>query len=146
VRSWGLGHNKIHHRYDNGLDDMHTNLDLDRSRNYSLLLYMPRFFLYWSGFSCFFFFLSRQMWSLAWRMGLGVVVFHGVLLAICYHDWTFGLPYAVYPDLESNLFLGRKGAQLDRTAAEVTGVGARDAGLISYLWHAWMDPKGAAPR
>ena len=30
--SYPMAHNKIHHAYDNDLDDVHTNLDLDRSK------------------------------------------------------------------------------------------------------------------
>lgn len=30
--SYPIAHNKIHHAYDNDLDDVHTNLDLDRSK------------------------------------------------------------------------------------------------------------------
>eukprot|EP00730_Choanoeca_flexa_P007079 TRINITY_DN12276_c0_g2_i2.p1 TRINITY_DN12276_c0_g2~~TRINITY_DN12276_c0_g2_i2.p1 ORF type:complete len:484 (+),score=102.14 TRINITY_DN12276_c0_g2_i2:130-1452(+) len=117
--SYETGHNKIHHRYDNGLDDMHTNLDLDRSKTISLLIYFPRFWLYWSGISNTIFFLSRGMWSLGFRSGLGCLVHHAVMIAACQHNFTFGMAYVVYPYFEATLFLC----------------------LISYLWHAWMDPK-----
>lgn len=50
--SYPVYHNKIHHAYDNDLDDVHTNLDLDRSEPTAFIYYMPRFALYWSGIRC----------------------------------------------------------------------------------------------
>lgn len=42
---------KIHHRWHNDVDDVHTNLDLDRTKLSSFFIYVPRFSLYWMGVS-----------------------------------------------------------------------------------------------
>lgn len=118
--SYETGHNKIHHRYDNGLDDLHTNLDLDRSDPYSLLVYFPRFSGYWSGIGCALVFTSKREWMLAAKMWTGTIVYHGVLGLLLWWDWKFALAYCVYPYAEATIFFA----------------------LISYLWHAWMDPSG----
>lgn len=104
--SYEAAHSKIHHRYDNGLDDAHTNLDLDRSEPSSLLIYFPRFYLYWSGISCIHFFARKGMWSLARRMAAGFVYHHAVMAYFLYLDWSFGLAYVVYPFIEVTIFLG----------------------------------------
>ena len=83
----------------------------------SLLIFLPRFWLYWSGISNTFFFLSRGMWSLGFRSGLGCVVHHAVMIAACRLNLTFGLAYVVYPFFEGLIFL-----------CKLTG---RDKGVIS---------------
>lgn len=117
--SYAAGHNKIHHRFDNGLDDAHTNLDLDRTKLSSLFVYIPRFAGYWSGLSCTGFFLARREWALARMMGLGMCMYHTILFGTMAWNFSFGLAYLVYPYCESILFFS----------------------LISYLWHAWVDPE-----
>ena len=61
--SYPMAHNKIHHAYDNDLDDVHTNLDLDRSKFSSFILYLPRFALYWSGISPCIKFAQKGQWT-----------------------------------------------------------------------------------
>ena len=119
--SYYAAHNKIHHRYDNGLDDVHTNLDLDRSRPLSLVIYTPRFFLYWSGISPLIFFMAKRESRLVKEMGAGMLYYYSLTAVMAYIDWTFCLAFWVFPFLESVLFFS----------------------AISYLWHAFVNPNGA---
>ncbi len=64
--SFPMAHNKIHHAYDNDLDDVHTNLDLDRSRAISFLYYVPRFALYWAGITPLVKFAQKRQWTFFW--------------------------------------------------------------------------------
>lgn len=114
-----LAHNKIHHRWHNDTDDVHTNLDLDRTIFYSYVLYLPRFFYYWTGVSPMVLFLKRKEYGLASGLAQGMVYYYGVGAFLLYHaGWTFTLAYFVYPMLESLTFLG----------------------MIAYIWHAFVEP------
>lgn len=99
---------------------MHTNLDLDRSEPYSLLVYTPRFFLYWSGISPLAFFLSCKDWNLSRRMFGGMVFYYGLMALLFVHDWQFCLAFFVFPFMESVVFFS----------------------AISYIWHAFVNPDG----
>lgn len=116
--SYYVAHNKIHHRYDNGLDDVHTNLDLDRTRPLSLVIYTPRFFLYWAGLSPLAFFLHKREYRLAREMAAGMLYYYALIALALSYDWAFGLAFAVFPLMESVIFFS----------------------AISYLWHAFVDP------
>ncbi len=61
--SFPMAHNKIHHAYDNDLDDVHTNLDLDRSKLSSFIYYVPRFALYWAGITPLVKFAQKGQWA-----------------------------------------------------------------------------------
>ena len=117
--SYGIAHNKIHHRYDNGLDDVHTNLDLDRTKFSSFVIYAPRFFLYWAGISPLIHFLLRKEWVFARKMFLGMLYHVALFYAISCYDLTFAVAFILYPFLESIVFFSG----------------------ISYLWHCWVDPE-----
>jgi len=112
------GHNKIHHRWHNDIDDAHSNADLDRTKLWSITIFLPRFFIYWSGISSLLLFLKRREMQLASEMMLGMVLYYVPLVLLLLYDWEFALGYYVYPFMESMTFLG----------------------LIAYLWHAWIDP------
>jgi hypothetical protein len=77
------------------------------SKTTSLLIFLPRFYLYWSGISNTCVLLSKGMWSLAFRSGLGCVVHNLVMVAACRLNLTFGLAYVVYPFLESVIFFSK---------------------------------------
>jgi len=115
--SYAVGHNKIHHRYSNGLDDVHTCYDLDRSDPWSFLLYLPRFAAYWTGFSVFWHFMSRKEFRFAGRMLAGMVYFYGLVIFVGFYAWDFALAFLLYPVLEAVVFFG----------------------AISYLWHSFLD-------
>mmetsp|Transcript_8934 Transcript_8934/g.27658 ORF Transcript_8934/g.27658 Transcript_8934/m.27658 type:complete len:446 (-) Transcript_8934:60-1397(-) len=117
--SYGIAHNKIHHRWHNDLEDVHTNLDLDRTQFRSFLIYLPRFAVYWTGISPLLLFVQRREWRFAAKMFKGMVIYYG-LTAMFYHlNPTFCLMYWLFPHFESMIFFGG----------------------ISYLWHAWVDPE-----
>jgi len=119
--SYACAHNKIHHRYDNGLDDVHTTLDLDRRSPWTFVAYLPRFMAYWSGLSCVWFFFCKGKADAYHgnRMLWGMVYYYGMMAIFAMYDWRFALSYYVYPHFESMVFFG----------------------LISYMWHIFVDPK-----
>jgi len=116
--SYCMSHNKIHHRYDNELGDVHTNLDLDRSEAYSFLLYVPRFTLYWTGFSPLYFFIKNKEYKFALQTFFGMAVFFGIFTLFFLRIPLFAVSYILYPLVEDCVFFGG----------------------ISYLWHAFLDP------
>jgi len=118
--SYAVAHNKIHHRYDNGLKDVHTNLDLDRTKLWSFLTYVPRFGAYWSGFSPIWFFATDTKDTiLIRRMLTGMIYYYGILITLFIWDYQFALAYYLFPHFEAIIFFGS----------------------ISYLWHAFVDPE-----
>jgi len=117
--SYAMAHNKIHHRYDNQLDDVHTNLDLDRSKLWSFIVYLPRFAFYWIGVSPLRFFVQNKEWRFAVGMFSGMA--YHLALFVASAVWVnpiFAIAYIGYPLFEDIIFFGG----------------------ISYLWHAWVDP------
>jgi hypothetical protein len=90
--SYAAAHNKIHHRYDNQLEDVHTNLDLDRSKFSSFVVYLPRFAFYWLGISPLHFFVKMREWKLALQMGSGML-YHTALILLS--GWFISPIFAV---------------------------------------------------
>merc|ERR1711971_1112231 len=90
----------------------------DRSVFSSFVLYLPRFFLYWTGISPLLLFLKRGEYGQARDMAYGMFYYYsmGVLLCLC-TDWKFAAGYWLYPFLESLSLLG----------------------MIAYIWHAFVD-------
>jgi len=118
--SYCVGHNKIHHKFDNGLDDVHTNIDLDRTKSWSFIMYAPRFGGYWTGITPFFHFLVYGEYELAWRILKGMLLYYGVWVAAYYTmGFNYTFCYLIYPHLEAIVFFA----------------------AISYMWHLWIDPK-----
>jgi len=115
--SYAVGHNKIHHHYNNQLDDVHTCYDLDRSEPLSFLVYLPRFAAYWSGISVFWHFLTRRETKLASQMLLGMTYYYLIVYCAWRWAWDFTLAIIIFPHLESVVFFG----------------------AISYLWHSFLD-------
>eukprot|EP01126_Amoeba_proteus_P067482 TRINITY_DN997_c0_g1_i1.p1 TRINITY_DN997_c0_g1~~TRINITY_DN997_c0_g1_i1.p1 ORF type:complete len:322 (-),score=53.12 TRINITY_DN997_c0_g1_i1:59-1024(-) len=115
--SYAVGHNKIHHRYNNQLDDVHTCYDLDRSDPWSFLVYLPRFAAYWCGVSVFWFFAGRQEYKFAGRMLAGMIFYFSWILIWTWYAWDFTICILFFPLLECIVFFG----------------------AISYLWHSFLD-------
>eukprot|EP01095_Lingulamoeba_sp_RSL-Kostka_P011735 TRINITY_DN454_c2_g1_i1.p1 TRINITY_DN454_c2_g1~~TRINITY_DN454_c2_g1_i1.p1 ORF type:complete len:443 (-),score=122.29 TRINITY_DN454_c2_g1_i1:149-1477(-) len=115
--SYRVAHNKIHHRYDNGLNDVHTNLDLDRTKFWSFLLYLPRFALYWTGVSPLVCFYKRKEIRLRNKIAYGMCLYYGIFVILSIFNWKFALFYFLFPQFESIIFF---------------------AG-ISYVWHLWVE-------
>lgn len=115
--SYRIGHNKIHHRFLNGLEDVHTCYDLDRTEPSSFLIYLPRFGAYWSGISVLWYFLKTKEYKHAWSMAVGMM-YYVVIISIAWRlSWEFTLAILIFPHLESIVFFG----------------------AISYLWHAFLE-------
>lgn len=115
--SYAVGHNKIHHRYNNELHDVHTCYDLDRSEPWSFLLYLPRFGAYWCGFSVFWHFMAKKEFRFAGRMLAGMVYYYAIVFAAMWYAWDFAICFLVFPLLESVVFFGG----------------------ISYIWHSFLN-------
>jgi hypothetical protein len=116
--SYAMSHNKIHHRYDNDLGDVHTNLDLDRTTVYSFMFYMPRFALYWNGISPLYLFIKNKEWKFAIGTAIGMLYYATIFVLFFMWSPIFALTYILYPNIEDVVFFGG----------------------ISYLWHAFWDP------
>lgn len=116
--SYNTAHNKIHHKFDNGPSDVHTNLDLDRSKTWSFFVYMPRFFAYWTGISPVIHFLSRGELKFARRVAEGMLVYYSVIAGASYWNFAFAFSYLIFPHLEDVVFFGG----------------------ISYMWHCYVEP------
>ncbi|KAL9657441.1 hypothetical protein ABK040_016710 [Willaertia magna] len=118
--SYSVGHNKIHHKYDNGLDDVHTNIDIDRTDSWSFIMYIPRFGAYWLGITPFGHFLAHKEYRYAWLIAKGMIFYYGVFYLL-YQAFglTFALCYFIFPQLEAITFFS----------------------AISYMWHLWISPE-----
>jgi hypothetical protein len=115
--NYGVAHMKIHHRWHNDVDDVHTNLDLDRTRLSSFLIYTPRFTLYFTGLSPIALFVKRREWGLLLKLVYGMVAYYGLTAALFAWDPIFCLAYWVFPHMEAIVLLC----------------------AISYLWHAFVE-------
>eukprot|EP00928_Gymnodinium_smaydae_P013501 TRINITY_DN14920_c0_g1_i4.p1 TRINITY_DN14920_c0_g1~~TRINITY_DN14920_c0_g1_i4.p1 ORF type:complete len:639 (-),score=123.46 TRINITY_DN14920_c0_g1_i4:454-2370(-) len=114
-----IAHMKIHHRWHNDVDDVHTNLDLDRTNPLSFFLYVPRFTLYWTGVSPLALFYKRGEWKLIAKLLYGMVAYYGVMAFLFWWNPIFCVVYWMFPHMEACVFLC----------------------AISYLWHAFVEEK-----
>lgn len=110
-------HNKIHHKWHNDVGDVHTNIDLDRTKLISFVQFIPRFFYYWSGISPLVIFVYKREWYLTGKLMLGMTWFYGIGLLLWKINPIFCMAYWAYPFLESMSFLG----------------------AIAYLWHSFVE-------
>ncbi len=117
-QSYPLGHLRIHHRYDNGLDDVITTLHLDRRRPAQFLVYLPQFALYWTGLSVAAHFVRRRTWPQAGKMLAGMLIYYGAGALLLALDWRCALGYWFLPQWMTILFLG----------------------AVAYTWHAFAEP------
>mmetsp|Transcript_76462 Transcript_76462/g.231795 ORF Transcript_76462/g.231795 Transcript_76462/m.231795 type:complete len:528 (+) Transcript_76462:56-1639(+) len=115
--NYSVAHMKIHHRWHNDVDDVHTNLDMDRTRFGSFLMYIPRFTLYWIGISPAALLIKRREWAFLRQLLGGMAVYYGITALLWSWSPAFCLLYWVYPHVEANLFLC----------------------AISYIWHAFVE-------
>jgi hypothetical protein len=117
-QSYPQGHLRIHHKYDNSLDDIITTLHLDRRRPSEFLVYLPQFALYWMGLSVVAYFVRRRLWPQAAKMLLGMIAFYGLGALLLAWDWRFALGYWFLPQWMTVLFLS----------------------AVAYTWHAFAEP------
>eukprot|EP00933_Yihiella_yeosuensis_P066572 TRINITY_DN7090_c0_g2_i1.p1 TRINITY_DN7090_c0_g2~~TRINITY_DN7090_c0_g2_i1.p1 ORF type:complete len:439 (-),score=44.34 TRINITY_DN7090_c0_g2_i1:125-1441(-) len=116
--SYSVAHNKIHHRWHNDVDDVHTNLDLDRTKLESFLIYVPRFTFYWTGLSPLALLSKRREWFLAAKLLAGQVGYYGTTWLMFRWQPLFTTIYWIFVHTEAIVFLC----------------------AISYLWHAFVEP------
>ena len=116
--SYPIGHLRIHHKYDNGFDDVTSTLALDRTQPAAWLVYLRQFALYWTGISIVYHFYRRGKLEQARKMIGGMVLFYGTITAFMIYDVRFGFAYLLLPHLSTILYLA----------------------AINYTWHAFADP------
>ncbi|KAF4671753.1 hypothetical protein FOL47_001251 [Perkinsus chesapeaki] len=114
-----VGHNKVHHKYNNGILDDSATLEYDRRSPLQFVAYLGKFYLFWSGLSVSWHLYGRGEKALAWKQFRGTLVYYGIMAMMLLVNWRFALAYWVYPHLEAVTLLA----------------------AINYTWHAWVDPK-----
>ena len=116
--AYPLGHNRIHHKYDNGPGDVTFTYDIDRRDPAQWLAYLRRFSLYWTGVSIVGYFIENKKWEPARRMATGMLVYYGLIAVITYMSPWFGFAYLILPHMSVIIYLG----------------------AINYIWHTFCDP------
>lgn len=116
--TYPLGHQRIHHKYDNGPGDVTCTLDLDRSDPLQWFVYLRRFALYWTGISVLSYFVGRKQWKPAGRMALAMICYYGLIIAFMVVNPWFGFAYLLLPHLSVIIYLA----------------------AINYIWHTFCDP------
>ena len=116
--TYPLGHQRIHHKYDNGPGDVTFTYDLDRSDPAQWLKYLRRFSLYWTGFSIVGYFIENKQWKPARRMATGMLVYYSLIAIITILNPWFGFMYLILPHMSVIIYLA----------------------AINYIWHTFCDP------
>ncbi len=116
--TYPLGHQRIHHKYDNGPGDVTFTYDLDRSDPAQWLKYLRRFSLYWTGFSIVGYFIQNKQWVPARRMATGMLVYYGLIAIITILNPWFGFMYLILPHMSGIIYLA----------------------ALNYIWHTFCDP------
>ncbi|KAF4731754.1 hypothetical protein FOZ62_023986 [Perkinsus olseni] len=114
-----VGHNKVHHKYNNGILDDSATMEFDRNHPRQFITYLGKFYLFWSGLSVAWHLHGRGERGLAWKQLKGTLAYYGIMLTLLTINWRFALAYWVYPHLEAVTLLA----------------------AVNYTWHAWVDPK-----
>jgi len=112
-----IAHMKIHHRWHNDVDDVHTNLDLDRTNPLSFFVYVPRFTLYWTGVTPLVLFIKRGEGALIGKLLSGMIAYYGIAALLLWQYPFFCMVYWLFPHMEACVLLC----------------------AISYLWHAFVE-------
>ena len=116
--TYPLGHQRIHHKYDNGPGDVTCTLDLDRSDPLQWFVYLRRFALYWSGISILGYFIKMKQWKPARRMALAMLTYYGIIALFMFFSPWFGFAYILLPHMSVIIYLA----------------------AINYIWHTFCDP------
>lgn len=116
--AYPMGHLRIHHRHDNGAEDITSTMHLDRTKPSHWLIYLRQFAGFWTGFSIVRYHLRRKNWENARRMAKGMLAY-GIALALLLvlNPW-FGFAYLLLPLWCVIIYLA----------------------AINYTWHTFMDP------
>lgn len=114
-----MGHTKIHHVEDNGLEDVTSTLWYkDRSDVRNFFEFMGQHYLYWSGWEIYWYFVRNNQTFFAQRMLHGMIAFYGIMILLLAIDVRFALAYYIFPHLELNIYLS----------------------AINWAWHCFIDP------
>jgi hypothetical protein len=116
--TYPLGHQRIHHKYDNGPGDVTFTYDLDRRDPAQWLKYLRRFSLYWTGVSIVGYFAANGQWKPVRRMAAGMLAYYGLIAVITIINPWFGFAYLILPHMSVIIYLG----------------------AINYIWHTFCDP------
>ena len=117
-QGYPMGHMRIHHKHDNAPEDVTSTVYYDRSHASRFLIYMFEFALFWSGISVAAYHFRKGKMKEFGKMALGMLAFYGVIAAVMYINFWFGVAYLVIPHLSCIFLLA----------------------AINYTWHAWTDP------
>lgn len=115
--NFSVGHVKIHHRWHNDVDDISTNLDLDRTKFSSFVVYVIRFSAYWTGIGACCLFFKRGEYQLVLQQLAGMVAYYGMTAVLFWWSPSFCLAYWFFAHCDAIVFLA----------------------AIAYLWHAFVD-------
>ena len=114
-----IGHVRVHHKFDNGPEDLTSTMALDRGSFSGWLRYRQQFLLFWSGASIVHFFLRRGQRDPAWVQMRGMLIFYGVMIAACVYNLELGFAYLVLPSIVIVNFIS----------------------AINFTWHMFIDPR-----
>jgi fatty acid desaturase len=114
-----IGHVRVHHKFDNGPEDLTSTMALDRGSFSGWLRYRQQFLLFWSGASIVHFFARRGRRDYAWTQLRGMIVFYGVMIAACAYNLELGFAYLVLPSIVIVNFIS----------------------AINFTWHMFIDPR-----
>ena len=117
--NFAIGHSYIHHKYNNGPEDVTTTRDTNRDSAYNFWRYLWRMMLYCSNISVIYSLVRKKRFDLAATAFLGCVQYTLVLIAasLAVHP-KFMVMYLLYPFFESVVMLA----------------------AINWCWHAFIDP------
>ena len=117
--AYPMGHLRIHHKHDNGPEDITTTMHLDRTKPSHWLIYLRQFAGFWTGFSIVRYHLKKQNFKHARRMMKGMITYGIILCILLVIDPWFGFAYFLLPLFCVIIYLC----------------------AINYTWHAFMDPR-----
>lgn len=116
--AYPLGHLRIHHKHDNGPEDVTSTLEIDRSQPSQWLVYLRQFTLYWTGISIVSYFARRRQWPQVRKMSAGMFFYYGAMATFMLIDPWFGFAYFMLPHLCVIIYLA----------------------AINYTWHTFSEP------
>ncbi len=116
--AYPMGHLRIHHRHDNGPEDVATTIHLDRTQPAHWLIYLRQFAGFWTGFSIVRYHLQHKNWKNARRMMSGMMAYCLAFSLLLLIDPWFAFAYFLLPLLCVIIYLG----------------------AINYTWHTFIDP------
>jgi len=117
--TYTTGHLAIHHRFDNEPEDTVSTMGLDRRVPSEWFFYLRKFALMWTGISNIQFFIKHKQKKMFVRMGLGMLIYYGLIATVSFINPWFGFAYLILPFMCVIVYFS----------------------AINYIWHAFCDPK-----